>query len=307
MWILSMPGKSEIQSRPLTAGIALRVVLGFALIGLVSACQRLNPMVPERASSSTVSTQVSDFNTSADTAQRGYGEAKSDSERTRLRDEVVANKILAYDVIFEDFAWNAWTADSGVATLSDWVVLGLTAAGSVATGGTTQVLSATAAAVTGAKTALQKNFLYSKTIDQLIFAMTVNRTQIRTHIQTCLGYPDSQYSLNLALIELEQYKQAAILPLAIANLTTSPTNASTQQSCASALRIGTLAQTSSVALIEAWLRPNGVLDTSHRDQLQTWMQTRAISPALRTAPVQEILKDGFETDRQAAMKALNIK
>ena len=91
---------------------ALKTVLVFALSGVAPGCQQLNPMVPQRASSSTVATQAETFNTSAIVASQKYDQAKTDLEKTRLRDEVVADRMLAYDVIFEDFAWNAWSADS---------------------------------------------------------------------------------------------------------------------------------------------------------------------------------------------------
>jgi hypothetical protein len=91
--------------------------------------------------------------------QYKYQEATSSADRTVLRNEVIAERSTAYDLVFEDFAVKAWEADAGASTVADWIVLGLTAAGSLASAGTTQALSAAAAGVTGAKTSLQKNFL----------------------------------------------------------------------------------------------------------------------------------------------------
>lgn len=283
-------------------------VLATALVGL-SGCgsgnRTFNPMVPERTSSASLPTQIDKFNDQASAAQALYDIAVDDRGRTRARDQVIANRILAYDVVFEDFAWNAWGADATTATVADWAVLGLTAAGSLATGGASQALSATATAVTGAKTSLQKNYLYTKTLDQLIYAMTVNRARIRSHILSCMERPDSGYSLSAAMIDIEQYKQAGMLPLAVANLSVSPEN-KTVLPCSSSVQISDMpvVPTSTTDLVTAWLRPNGVSDPDRQKKLQTWMQT-APNAALHNAPVEELRSaPQYEADRQQAIDAL---
>ena len=199
-----------------------------------------------------------------------------------------------------------------MATVSDWIVQGLTAAGSVATAGATQLLSATALAVTSAKTSLQKNALYSKTIDQLLYAMTVNRTQIRTHIQNCMTYPDSKYALSAALIDLEQYKQAAQLPLAIANLSTSSTSGSTQDSCATSLKIDSLAHDDTEQRVQAWVAPGGTFDNAKVQMISEWLRTKSSDPAFvgadrqLTQPWSEILKTPYQADRVRMIHDLKI-
>jgi hypothetical protein len=161
-------------------------------------------------------------------------EARSGDPRTACRNDIVLAELTASDVAFENFEWAAWGTDAGVSTLADFSVLGLTAAGALSPTGAAQVLSATAAAVTGAKTSVEKNFLYAKTVDQLIFSMSITRGQIRNHIITCLSLPASQYDINMGVYDALQYQAAGVLPSAIANLTSTATGNSSLNTCGSA-------------------------------------------------------------------------
>jgi hypothetical protein len=204
-------------------------------------------MRPERSS---LNKSIDDYSMVANRAEEEYncrvvpalcttpipaGLTPAGGNNTVLRDVVISNRISASDLAFENLSWATWAFDAGVATGSDWAVLGLTAAAALSPVGAAQALAATAAGVTGARTSLQKNFLYSKTVDQLLFAMTVNRAQIRTHILTCMKLPDSVYSLALANVDLEQYKEAENLPLTIANLTSAASSAKPEDWCDKAL------------------------------------------------------------------------
>jgi hypothetical protein len=217
---------------------------------LVAGCGAVSSQLPMRPERSSLNKSIDDFAMAANRAEELYncravptlcttqdstGFAPAGASDTALRDVVISNKILASDLAFEKLSWATWAADAGVATGADWAVLGLTAAGSLSPVGAAQALAGTAAAVTGAKTSLQKNFLYSKTVDQLLFAMTVNRAQIRTHILKCMKLPDSVYSLALANIDLEQYQNAENLPLTIANLTSTVNSAKPEDWCDMAL------------------------------------------------------------------------
>ncbi len=154
-----------------------------------------------------------------------------DSQRTACRDDIVLAELTASDLAFEDFEWAAWGSNAGFSTLTDFAVLGLTAAGGLSPAGVAQALSATAAAVTGAKTSVEKNFLYAKTVDQLIFSMSVTRSQIRNHIVTCLALPASQYDVSMAVYDALQYQNAGTLPSAIANLTSTATGNGMPTTC----------------------------------------------------------------------------
>jgi hypothetical protein len=205
-----------------------------ALAGCSSLQDSLIATKPPPTTSVTIEKRVQQ----ADDAEKIYRELKtarppaSVADLTAARNDAIAAKLLALDQSFETVVWSAWIADTSVATLSDWAVLGLTAAGSLATGGATQALSATAAGITGAKTSLQKNALYSKTVDQLIFAMTVNRAKQESHIRTCMQLPDTLYGLSMANVDLERYKQAAILPITVATVTANAANATAEDPCA---------------------------------------------------------------------------
>jgi hypothetical protein len=134
------------------------------------------------------------------------------------RNAIIFTRLNADDRDFNTFEWGIWGAHAGVSTLSDWAVLGLTAAGTLASQGAAQALSAAAAGVTGAKTSAEKNFLYGQTMSSLLVAMELNRGQIKSHLVSCLQQPTASYSLFQAQNDESAYWTAGNLPSAVARL-----------------------------------------------------------------------------------------
>jgi len=213
-------------------------VIGLAAVWLsgCSTAQGISGMKPQSISDKTPTQQIEALQPQYNSTAVAACEAvpSSTTQSTQCRDNIVLAKLTALDISFETFEWAAWGSDAGFSTLSDFAVLGLTAAGGLSPTGAAQILSATAAAVTGAKTSVEKNFLYSKTIDQLIFSMSVTRAQLRTHILSCLSLPANEYTVNMALYDTELYKNAGILPAAIANLTSTATGNGVPTLCGTA-------------------------------------------------------------------------
>ncbi len=83
--------------------------------------------------------------------------------------------------------------------------LGLTAAGAVAGGGTTQVLSAIAAGITGSRAAFEREVLAERTVLAIHTSMRANRMIVLARIRLGLTQSVSQYPLAAGLTDVEDY------------------------------------------------------------------------------------------------------
>jgi hypothetical protein len=205
---------NEARHRSLGPGPALAVLLSLA----ASACSpSLNPLVIKR-----------DTNFRATAAEGNpFTIISTDDEQGFTPDQLRNFKILRAMAIededFREYLLKLWTTDASTITGLDLATLGLTAASSLTGEALAKALAATATAVTGARTAIDKNFFYGKTIDALLFSMVSARASIRTHIQSCLKLPSSQYDLPTAMYDVVQYREAGRLQTAIATIAVAST------------------------------------------------------------------------------------
>lgn len=159
--------------------------------------------------------------------------AVSDDDRGGLskrqwRDVVIDAHIQASNLRFRDFKQELSSQGTGFGIAADWAVLGLSAAGAVASGGITNALSAASAGLVGARASVNKEAYYDKTLPALIAAMEANRKAMLLQIRTAQKNNDeSGYSLSAAIGDLILYEDAGSLQSAVGQITTSATNQST--------------------------------------------------------------------------------
>jgi hypothetical protein len=136
--------------------------------------------------------------------------------RAGKRNEIVFARLRGYDIAFADFERRLY-GDANAVTLGSDLV-GLVLAGLTATTGnaaTKSALGAASAGVIGAKSAIDKDLYYQKTIPALLAQMEADRLSALLPITTGLKLPDADYPLMQAYIDLDAYKNAGSIPVAI--------------------------------------------------------------------------------------------
>ena len=93
---------------------------------------------------------------------------KEPTERRRLRNELINGRHALIDIQFNTFLQDLHQVGVGNSIGTDAITIGLGAAGAVASGGTSQILSATSAGVVGLKQSVDKNAFFDQAMPDLM-------------------------------------------------------------------------------------------------------------------------------------------
>lgn len=151
-----------------------------------------------------------------DTLIKQYNNANNAAERQRIRNDLINGRITLIDIHFNEFLQHLHEEGIGLNVFADAIAIGLGAAGALASGGTSQILSAATAAVIGTKESVDKNAFFDQTMPALMTKMIAQRKSVLVHIRDGLfNKTDAQYPLAQGLAELEEYYYAGTIPGAI--------------------------------------------------------------------------------------------
>jgi hypothetical protein len=198
-------------------GLWKRTMAGFAVLaccGLLVACAPIRgyPNDPEDTDA-TLTALAPYFN---GIAEKDYLTTTDAILRTAKRNWIVLARMHAYDIEFADFEKRLY-GDANAVTLGSDLV-GLVLAGLTATTGnaaTKSALGAASAGVIGAKSAIDKDLYYQKTIPALLAQMEADRLTAKLQIVAGVKLSDADYPLMQAYIDLDAYKNAGSIPAAI--------------------------------------------------------------------------------------------
>ena len=143
---------------------------------------------------------------------------KTDEERMRIRNEIINARIAAIDIQFALFQQKLHQEGVGLNIGSDAIILGLGAAGALVSGGASQVLSATSAAVVGLKGSVDKKLFFEQTMPALFSQMIAQRKKVLAKIRTGLTNSATDYPLQQGFADLEDYRYAGSIPGALATI-----------------------------------------------------------------------------------------
>lgn len=143
----------------------------------------------------------------------------SQSSDRQFRDKVIDARIEVTDMQFRDFVNELTFQGTSFNLFSDFALLGLGAAGALASGGTTNILAAASAGVTGARGAVDKDIYYRATLPSVISTMRANRKEVLADIQTKKQLDEHAYTLGDALKDLNRYEEASTLNAALGTIT----------------------------------------------------------------------------------------
>ena len=119
------------------------------------------------------------------------------------------------DIHFNDFLQSLHEEGIGLNVFADAIAIGLGAAGALASGGTSQILSGATAAVIGTKESVDKNAFFDQTMPALMTKMIAQRKTVLVDLRTGLLKTDAEYPLPQGLAALEGYYYAGTIPGAI--------------------------------------------------------------------------------------------
>lgn len=139
--------------------------------------------------------------------------------RTDYRDMIIGIYMNASEARYQEFRRLLSREIKGSNFGLGLGALGLSTGASIAGERAANILSAGAAALTGAKTGLAKEVYFEKTLPALIAGMEAARTRVRTNILTRMQKPADVYTLPQAFMDLNNYETAASLDSAIEMVT----------------------------------------------------------------------------------------
>ena len=145
-----------------------------------------------------------------------YDKEQDQNKKLALRNEIINARIRAIDIHFNDFQQRLYSEGVGSNIATDWTVIGLGVAGSITSSlSTTQNLSAISGGITGAKASFDKNAFFDRTMPAILSQMIALRKSALVKIRSGLKAGVSEYPLNWALIDLEEYFMAGTMPGAV--------------------------------------------------------------------------------------------
>jgi len=134
------------------------------------------------------------------------------------RNEVLEARIQDMNLQFSKFEQSLYEQGIGFGVGTDWIVLALSGAGAIVTGGASNALSGAAAGVTGARSAYGKDVLYDKTLPVIIAQMVAQRQTVLVRIREGETQDANAYPLTRGLADVEEYYNAGTIPGGISNL-----------------------------------------------------------------------------------------
>ena len=252
---------------------------------------------------------------------RAIGDSASDAPRGGLtkqqyRDAVTFARMEVIDIFYYKFESELTGSYNTLELSSDLAVLALNGIGAtVGTKAAKAALAAASAGVVGAKSAVNTDVFYQKTLPALVAQMRAGRQTVLATIKTGLTKPAEVYSMDQALSDINAYYIAGTLPSAVSQITADAgATLASANSAIDALRVTTYAApTSTVKRITAWLFPNGDATklpiAANLASLKQWMQNDKTDPTLNSIPYALLLYSNDklgEADRTRAITALGI-
>ena len=208
-------------------GLVRQAIVGltiFGWFGLLAGCAPIlgYPKDPEDTDA-TLAALAPYFNGVAET---DYLATADPALRATKRNAIVLARMRGYDIEFSDFERRLYGDGSAVSLGSDLV--GLVLGGLTATTGgaaTKSALGAASAGVIGAKSAIDKDLYYQKTVPALLAQMEADRLKALLPVTVGLKQSDADYPLMQAYIDLDAYKNAGSIAAAINAVNQSAGNA----------------------------------------------------------------------------------
>ena len=281
-----------------------RLLLGLLVVNLASSCATIRGFPKPPARSAEVYPQA-DYLLGDDAIQR-YNAEQDLQKKQLLRNEIIDARIAAVDSKFWDYERSLYKQDIGVGVGTDWVVLAITGATSVAGSASTKsALGAASTAIVGGQAAFDKRALFDKTLPALMAQMVAERETARATIRTHEQLPVTDYTWYAADSELQAFAYAGSIPGAIASIA-QDAGAKTATAIQE-LKQGTFAKTVAGDALRAYWKPDGThIDADHETKLKDWMKKNGLDTT--AGSITMFLRSAeLESLRARAVQELGLK
>jgi hypothetical protein len=212
-----------------------------------------------------------------------YNAKLSDFDKREYRNEVIAARMRAIDLNFNEFIKNISSESKYIGIGTDTAVLLLNAVGAVSTVSSTQaILSASSASILGTKSSIDKNAFFDTTLSALVSQMQATRAQTLVKLYLGLSSSVTDYPLMLGLVDIENYFQAGTIIGAVSEISKTAGNAKIEaEEEVKEIRSGEyLKDQAGNTLRELW-KPNGTTkDKYFEGKLEVWMKKNNIDASI---------------------------
>lgn len=134
------------------------------------------------------------------------------------RNKAIDDLLIIADHSHDLFKHQVFADQAVFNSIVDMVSIGLSAAATLKTGNTAQILSGTDTALKAAQGKLNERILAQKTISALLNAMDAKRAEVRARIEGNRSLDYSKYPIGMAIAEMSEYFAASSLVEAILRL-----------------------------------------------------------------------------------------
>jgi hypothetical protein len=206
-------------------------------------------------------------------AEKNYDAAQTDAARQSERNKLVYGKIQVFGDEFQKLERALNTSGNSISVGGDLAIFALNGLAAT-TGGpeTKSALSTASAGILGAQGAINKDLYYQRTLPALLAQMQANFVTQEAAIIAKLGRSDREYPLQAAELDLQRLEDAGSIPAAISQITQqAEADRQVNESKLNNLRTLTEVVTSSTTRLLAWIYPNGQVDQTNYDALQSWL------------------------------------
>ena len=196
--------------------LPLKSILTFLICCALSACSTLrNGGAPDPSF---------DINTDLEQLAKQFNHATSITDyyntplegRTDARNRFVSGRLVQIDLRYLQFIRALTTDKQQLDSATDIANLTLNLAGTLVGGARAKGnLAAAAASIGGARSVIDRDYYYEKSIDALVATMNAKRQEVLVPILSGLAAPLEQYPFERALTQLQEYYQAGTLNSAI--------------------------------------------------------------------------------------------
>lgn len=203
-----------------------------------------------------------------------YNSITDPSAAALYRNNIVTARIFAIDANFHEFVRQLTTQQNLSNVGVDWAAIGLASAGAVVGSSQTKaILAAISAGILGAKSSVDKDLFYNKTIAALVTLMEGQRKIVLSQIYSGLRKGPGDYTVYQALADLDNYYNAGTINGAFVGLTVSAGASSLDgdSQIAAVLASDFMSDNNSELLLKFW-KPNGLRNPLNQKAISDWLK-----------------------------------
>jgi hypothetical protein len=270
-------------------------ILTAGLAGCLPSLSEPDRLYPPQAEVATIRDEISVPNFQ-------YFASLTDAQKVIYRNAIIDARMYVIDLYYSDYEGRLTRERQESDFAADSANIALTAT-SVLVGPvqTKDILTGVAGGITGINSAYGDKVLLSKTIQVLQIQMRAERNRIATKIYNAMQLSAAQYTLGMAMSDIEDYYRAGTVPGALIDVSNTVSNEAISAKAAKTVyTISSGFATDNAAMIlQGYAYPNGLLNLPNTTNAKNLVNLLiAMSPPV-SDPLSQVLTDPrFATVRQ---------